>query len=72
MVCFLGDLRLLGIIVKLVLSVQMTGSLKGYITRSWSLKDVVDQTADRRQSKYRANRVKEGDRGNRMRRRRQD
>lgn len=34
MVCFLGDISLLGIIVMIVLSIEMTGFLKGYTAHS--------------------------------------
>lgn len=53
MVCFLGDISLPGIIVRLVLSVQMPGCLKGYPQCTPGHPKKSDQTAERRQSKYR-------------------
>lgn len=57
--CFLGDISLLGIIMMIVLSIEMTGFLKKYTAHSGSLKEIVDQTVDRRQPNYRCQQCEE-------------
>lgn len=72
MVCFLGDISLLGIIMRLVLSIQMPGFLEGYPqhTLGHAKKSQIRQQTEGGPNTE-ANRVKETDVGNRIRVRRE-